>query len=295
MAIKIIKSVTSELLQLMNGTREIEVPLSIGEFPDKTPVIKLDDDYSISGQYILIWNYENMSEFISVAMLKKHLDSKNVEATLFMPYIPNARYDRVNNDDEVFTLKYFAEMLNDLNFKTVYVLDAHSPVSLALINNVQSLDVSEAIQNAVSIVEYQVSEDVVMFMPDEGAHKRYSGMVERPSTFGIKHRDWRSGDILGYEVVAPETVKDKVVVIIDDITSKGGTFLHAGNALIAAGAKEVHLYVTHCEETVKDGSLFDDDSPIKTIMTPNTLFDLSVAEAPLNRIVELSLIAISNA
>lgn len=47
--------------------------------------------------------------------------------------------DRVKNPDEVFTLKYFCEFINDLKFDVVYVNDPHSDVSMALLNNVKGL------------------------------------------------------------------------------------------------------------------------------------------------------------
>ena len=42
-----------------------------------------------------------------------------------MPYIPNARQDRVKGPEDVFTLKYFANVINALGFRTVTVLDPH--------------------------------------------------------------------------------------------------------------------------------------------------------------------------
>ena len=46
-----------------------------------------------------------------------------------MPYIPNARKDRAHREKDVFTLKYFANIINSLNFDNVYVLNPHSNVS----------------------------------------------------------------------------------------------------------------------------------------------------------------------
>ena len=38
-----------------------------------------------------------------------------------MPYISNARKDRAHREKDVFTLKYFANIINSLNFDNVYV------------------------------------------------------------------------------------------------------------------------------------------------------------------------------
>ena len=260
-----------------------------GHFPDNTQVLKIDpsqpigyfDLESIGAQIFpalnnnvtIEWDYESDEEMATLYFAVKHLrqDNPNIWIELEMPYIPNARMDRVNNKDEVFTLKYFADFINDLKFDQVLVLDAHSAVSLALINNVKQLDVSKYIESAI-----KKSKPDVIFMPDEGAHKRYSSMVKgKPSTFGIKHRDWATGDILSYDVAEPDMVKNAKVLIVDDISSRGGTFYFAAKALLKQGAKSVSLYITHCEKTILDGELLKDTSPFDKIYVANPLFKLN--------------------
>ncbi len=53
--------------------------------------------------------------------------------------------DRVKNSDEVFTLKYFAEFINDLKFDTVEVGDPHSNVSTMLIDNISIIEPTDDI------------------------------------------------------------------------------------------------------------------------------------------------------
>lgn len=73
-----------------------------------------------------------------------------------LPYIPNARMDRVKNNDEVFTLRYFCEFINGLNFSGVYVLDAHSDVSTALLNNCFEENPKEYIEQAIAKLEREI-------------------------------------------------------------------------------------------------------------------------------------------
>lgn len=262
-----------------------------GNFPDHTQALRLEpvkENLSITydietasnmivtqsnASTTIAWNYESDAEMATLYFVVKHLraHNPNIQLILEMPYIPNARMDRVNNDDEVFTLKYFAEFINDLKFHEVHVLDAHSSVSLALLNNVYQDDVETYIENVI-----EIENPDIVFMPDEGAHKRYATMIDTlPSTFGIKHRDWRTGNILSYEVAEPQQIKDARVLIVDDISSKGGTFYFAAKALLKAGAKSVSLYITHCEETIKDGELLNVNSPVENIYTANPLFDVA--------------------
>ena len=45
------------------------------------------------------------------------------------------------------------------------------------------------------------------------------------------------------------------VLIVDDICSRGGTFFYSAQKLKEAGATDIYLYVTHCENTILEGEL----------------------------------------
>jgi ribose-phosphate pyrophosphokinase len=192
-----------------------------------------------------------------------------------MPYIPHARMDRVKNEEDVFTLKYFCEVINSLNFSAVYVRDAHSNVSLALLDRVLDFGVEFYIHKAAVL-----SKANAIFYPDEGAMKRYSDQSELPYAFGMKKRDWKTGDILGLDIINPENIVGKDVLIVDDICSRGGTFYHSAKALKEAGAKSVTLYVTHLENTVTTGELARTDNLIDHIYTTKSIFPEFLFEDP---------------
>ena len=140
-------------------------------------------------------------------------------------------------------------------------------MSLALLNNVIELHP----QREIGKVLEELPEDVLMFYPDEGAMKRYSSSFIMPYAFGLKDRDWSTGVIKGLKLVNEELVKDKDVLIVDDICSKGGTFYHSAKALKEAGADNIYLYVTHCENTIFEGELLKSDL-IKHIYTTDSIF-----------------------
>lgn len=95
----------------------------------------------------------------------------------------------------------------------------------------------------------------------------------------MKKRDWTTGKILGLDIINAENVKDKSVLIVDDICSRGGTFYHSAKALMEAGAKSVSLYVTHLEETVTLGNLPESDL-IKHIYTTKSIFPQTLIDGP---------------
>lgn len=253
------------------------------KFPDNTNKINIDLDIISKanetgiGELILKWKYVGNDELLNVIFIKKKLDEivrifdKSINLVLDIPYLPNARFDRVKDREEVFTLKYFAEVLNDLKFDKVMILDPHSNVSEALINNIEVVSPKDHINKVIELTKPDV-----IFMPDEGASKRYSSMFTGlPYTFGIKERDWKTGDIKGYSLHDKEMVTDKKILIVDDICSMGGTFYYAAKELKEAGAGDIDLYISHCERTIEHGKLLDPDSLINNIYTADLLAEIN--------------------
>lgn len=65
--------------------------------------------------------------------------------------------DRVKNKDEVFTLKYFCEFINSLEFDEVTVVDPHSSVSRALLNNLIVYTNGSYIFDTISVIEEEIT------------------------------------------------------------------------------------------------------------------------------------------
>lgn len=247
---------------------EISIPWGKSMFPDHSLLIKLDPEkmFDYHGAIKVEWLYEGDSELFTLICVKRHIDRhfSGNDVVLSMPYIPHARMDRVKSDEDVFTLKYFCEVINSLNFKIVWVRDAHSNVSLALLNNVAEEGAGYWMRTAAHGYNAEA-----LFFPDEGAMKRYSGDSPLPYAFGLKKRDWATGQILGLELINADAIKGKRVLIVDDICSRGGTFYHSAKALKAAGAASVALYVTHLEETILFGDLPDSGLVDRVYTTPS--------------------------
>mgnify|MGYP003292218095 CR=1 FL=1 len=234
-----------------------------GSFPDGTLHLSLPYDKI---KYVK-WKYESDAELFTLICIRKHYYNSNMD--LVLPYIPHARMDRVKVDEDVFTLKYFAEVINSLHFSIVWVRDAHSNVSLALLDRVEDTGVEPYIHKATL-----ASNAEVLFFPDEGAMKRYSDKSPLPYAFGMKKRDWTTGKILGLDIMNAELVKGKNILIIDDICSRGGTFLHAAKALKAAGANRIFLYVTHAEKTMVEGEMYNNLDLVERIYTTDSIFNI---------------------
>lgn len=262
-------------------------PVEITKFPDGTSKFTceafLNAEQFVTRPHgtLVTWLYDNDAELFTLQCIMDWLHSngyKNI--VLSMPYVPNARMDRVPNN-EMFTLKTFANIINRMNFTEVHTLDIHSNVGAALLDNIVNHD--PRINISLLFENDYIPADVTMFFPDEGAMKRYAGIAKtfhRPYVFGMKNRDWNTGEIKGLSVLGEtETVKDKDILIIDDICSRGGTFFHSAKALKELGAKNIYLYVSHLENAVHDGDMVN-SGLIQKIFTTDSIYRAEKAPAP---------------
>lgn len=296
----------------MISVNELEV--KIEHYPDGTPRINLDVDdipdfTDGSTSYIHIrWKYENDAELMYLTMIKKHLDANLADVTylLTMDYIPNGRMDRTKRDCEVFTLKYFCDVINSLNFSRVFILDAHSNVSVALLNNCINKSPKNFIQKAIDEIrneniekevvtefsdikndvvsdtyENSVFDDskLVLYFPDYSASKRYVSMFPQYKyCFGEKKRDWETGKILGIDIRTNGIdLENKIVLVLDDLISYGGSIHYGVQELINYKPEKVYAYATHCENSVLDkekGTLIKDleNNTVERLFTTDSLF-----------------------
>ena len=254
--------------------------VNIEFFPDGSPRVNINTNYIHAplGYIAINWNYESNDEMFYLMLVKRHLEKflTNVDYYLYLPYIPNARMDRTKSIDEVFTLKYFCEFINWLDFDSVYVVDAHSDVSAALLNNCQNDNPKVYINKATSKIGMR---NLVLYFPDSGAAKRYAGLFpEIPYCYGEKKRDWKTGKILGLDVRTNGIdLKDKAVLMIDDIISYGGSLHYGALKLKKLGVEEIYAYATHTENSILDrekGTLIKDleNIIVRRLFTTNSLF-----------------------
>lgn len=245
-------------------------------FPDGTINFKLSDDclYEIRTESYefpnrISWHYENDSEmfvvYSIVNMIRDIFSDAKIE--LFLPYLPNARMDRTKGNGEIFTLKYFAKFINSLNFNDVMIYDIHSNVGNALIDRLTEFYPYDEVTNVIKTNNINT-----LYFPDEGSVKRYADKFDTPFVFGMKKRDWETGQILGLDVLGDtELIKGKDILIVDDICSRGGTFYHSAKKLKELGANKIYLFVTHCENTILEGDLLT-SGLIEKVYTTNSIF-----------------------
>lgn len=229
-------------------------------FPGGEPHIKIGftdfDDIMIS---IRIQSFNDMG---LLAMTNEALEQSGYveKKHLFIPYFPGARQDVRNNTEdrvEPLSVKVYAGIINEMDFDSVYVFDAHSAVTLALIDNCEVITnhgfVKEVIEEELDKGEDDCN--LVLIAPDAGAgkkiHKLVKYMSEEDSSGFVypviecgKRRDPATGALSGFDVYTDD-LKGKDCVIIDDICDGGGTFLGIAEELRRKNAGDLYLVVSH--------------------------------------------------
>lgn len=96
--------------------------------------------------------------------------------------------------------------------------------------------------------------------------------------YGEKKRDWDTGKILGLDIMSNGVdLKNKTILMIDDIVSYGGSLFYSEKALKDCGTGKIYAFATHTENSVLDrekGTLIKslEDKSIERLFTTNSLF-----------------------
>lgn len=210
-------------------------------FPDGTSQVwKIGEDNFRQPFAVITWTFENEAELIHVAQLKLLFEVHQKPVHLHIPYLPYARQDKKISNETTFALYAFVRIINSLYFESVMVFDPHPdlynlgfPFERLSISR-PDIEISHAIKSCTP--------DMVCF-PDEGAKRRYAGFIHLPYAIGEKERNPLTGKIMRYELTG--NVRDRKILIIDDICDGGATFILLAKALMLKGAREWNLYCSH--------------------------------------------------
>jgi ribose-phosphate pyrophosphokinase len=88
-------------------------------------------------------------------------------------------------------------------------------------------------------------EDLLIAAPDLGASKRASAYAKRLGCdLAVCHKQRARANVVESMTLIGD-VKDKNVIILDDIIDTAGTIVKAGQVMMDAGAKSVRAFATH--------------------------------------------------
>lgn len=202
--------------------------------------------------------YENDSDIFT--LMAYALLHKKQPKTLHIVYFPYGRADR-KVSDKLPTIEAMIELINICKFDLVTVLDAHNSQPLERINNIVfQLPVEKWRQ----VIERHDIKNICF--PDKGAQIRYGKFFPTNTITATKIRCLHTGRILSLDIDGA-VPSGESILIIDDLCSKGGTFLLTAQKLKERGAGKIFLFTSHCETTTYSGELFNANTPIEKFYT----------------------------
>lgn len=228
------------------------IALTTGIFPDGAVWLKVTGKLPERAQLMRVRAaaMRDMNDFMLLAQLVdavRHVTDVLV-SHLELPWLPWARQDRHMVAGDSFALKVFARQLNTLSFDKVKVLDPHSDAAGAAIDNFVTIPQEVCLLHSPTLARQFQQQALMLVAPDAGALKKIDAVARATgaSEYAVltKKRDVASGNLTGFALVSGD-VKDRDVLIVDDLCDAGGTFIGSAQVLRDAGARSVSLYVTH--------------------------------------------------
>jgi len=229
-----------------------EIALTTGIFPDGAVWLKVTGKLPERAQLMRVRAaaMHDMNDFMLLAQLVdavRHVTDVLV-SHLELPWLPWARQDRHMVAGDSFALKVFARQLNTLGFDKVKVLDPHSDAAGAAIDNFVAIPQEICLLHSPTLARQFQQQALMLVAPDAGALKKIDAVARATgaSEYAVltKKRDVASGNLTGFALVSGD-VKDRDVLIVDDLCDAGGTFIGSAQVLRDTGARSVSLYVTH--------------------------------------------------
>lgn len=233
-----------------------DIKYKISKFPDGQQTVDLtewSDVERFSGGVRINTRLNSFNDLeILICATKALRNITNKPITLYVPYFLGSRSDRKFVNGGVNYLKQvICPIINSLNFESVIVMDPHSDVLEACLNNFTKVNNFALVNDALSYLigddeEYQV----VLVSPDAGAYKKVFDVAQEFRITNIvtatKVRDLKTGAILRTEVPTLDQHKDLKYIIIDDICDGGRTFIELAKAIKEQRpTAKVYLVVTH--------------------------------------------------
>ncbi len=176
------------------------------------------------------------------------LNDFNVKNIIIVfPYLAYSRQDRRFRDGESVSLKTLIRIFEKFNVNSIVTVDVHKPQAFTS-EKVKCINVEPFEKYADYIRKNIKTDNLVILSPDFGSLWRAEKVAKYLNVnydYFEKYRDRVTGQI----TMKPREVdvKDRDVVIIDDIIATGGTIREATRILRSMNARSIHVIATHCQ------------------------------------------------
>jgi len=191
-------------------------------------------------------------------------DASAKKVTAVVPYLCYARKDRKTKPRDPVTTRYIARLFEAVGTDSIVTMDVHNLQAYQNAFSIPAENLEARIIFASYLAPLMKNEAPVILSPDFGGIKRAEQFQQTLGKYLNKElpvafmEKYRSSGVVSGDKVSGE-VKDKTVIIIDDLISTGGTIARAAASCKKAGATKVLALATH--------GLFT-GNPDETLMEP---------------------------
>ncbi|MBQ7006509.1 MAG: ribose-phosphate pyrophosphokinase, partial [Oscillospiraceae bacterium] len=244
--------------------KQLGLPLSkcdVGTFSDGEITVSIGETVRGSDVFIIQSTCtpvnNNLMELLIMVDAMKRASAGRITAVI--PYYGYARQDRKSKSRDPISAKLVADLITAAGADRVLTMDLHAAQIQGFFNI--PLDHLEGMPILSQYLERKELDDLVIVSPDLGSVNRARKLANRldvPIAIIDKRRPKPNVseimNIIG-------DIKDKNLVIIDDIIDTAGTLCNAANALKERGAKTVRACATHgilsgpAVERIRDSAL----------------------------------------
>lgn len=208
---------------------------------------------------------------IELLLLTDALERMGVkQINVIIPWYGYSLQDKVFHDGEPLSAKVIANLVSNSYIHRVFLLDVHN-TSIAGFFSVPTHHLS-ALPLFTDYVKQNFDlKQTIVASPDFGGLKRAAQLAKSLHLDLVnieKSRNLRTGKIIKMELHG--NVKDKVVLVFDDVIVSGGTLIEATETLQKAGAKEIHFLATH-GLLVNDSKNKLQNSPLDSVVITNSI------------------------
>lgn len=271
---------------LLTGTSNLPLAEKIGKILGKTvykPVTKFADG---ENRVQIPINIRRGSVVIIQSTCPPNVDSNIVELLLMIdaakrasaeeivvviPYFAYARQDRKDRPRVPISASLIAQMIQHAGADKICALDIHSDQAQGFVQI--SWDNLFGSYCLVPRLEKENFKDLVVASPDKGGVPIATAFANRLGAEGVaivyKERDVHTAnasaalDLIG-------SVRDKNVILVDDMIDTGGTLVNAAKLIKERGAKTIWASATHGVLSA-DALEKINDSPIEKVIITDTI------------------------
>lgn len=184
---------------------------------------------------------ENLFELLQMIDAAKRASARHITAVI--PYFGYARQDRKDKPRVPITSKLVAKLLEAAGATRVMTMDLHADQ----IQGFFEIPVDHLYSSSIFIPDIEALglENLTIASPDVGGSKRASAYGNQlGAEVVICYKQRKKANVVDKMTVIGD-VKDRHVILMDDMVDTAGTLTKAADMLMDEGAKSVRAYCSH--------------------------------------------------